>query len=1123
MNKKTAILLLSLTSITSIVGYSTWVGSFNYSYVNNNKTADRPVAYIVGSDVQYTSVEKALDVAKAGDIVCLIPPNGDNYSNSNTVSTTEKAEYIIERNCTIKPGVTLIVPTDSNSISNISDSNIDSFLNDMNNPGESRDRGSNSSYGEEATKNPNRYLRVTLKIKDNVTLTNNGTLIVSGYLGNGSNSYGLFGQTSHSYSKIVLGSGASIVQKDNSSSKLYCYGFIDEETENNGSFLDISSGLLEIPFAIRDYRGMMFSWAMPDEAIEQYHASPFNQFEMKNISSKIFIYYGAKIDFVANIYGEITVMGKIQKNFSLRKNLVGVDDNCFIQMSSPDSMIISKYNRFLDNYDIDFYNNFKLNSIDLTLSYSIVTINLDTINSYFPVSYKYNIELFSSNSNSALFDTQNQRIKFLPGSKLYIHDNVTLKTKALCVMTSFYDGNIGSNLVNNCNSIKEATKYPLKEGAICILDDNAFIEAGEISGYFYCNDNSNITYNTNTSLIYEPRNYKNSGSTTPPTLISSYLIIKEKLNIINQAYFDLRKIFIGVNMFYDSINYLPSANIILNNNSFESVSEFQEIIFLDENGDYTNGINIEPTNNISIIRAFNNSKYELGTKIFLNNENNIIGIINSNLDINSDKDGINEFYAQSVTVRKKNEEGKLYVDTSLELEAVVDDIDKIYDKTITWTSDNPETISVDQDGVVTALKNGSARITATCNGISGFLDIETTVDSEIVELTGIYLTSDKGHTTQGTSDNSFETEEYSLNTEVKVSLHFLPEDAEVTDITWKFSNNIVNTPKCFYYWLNGEKIEAPEGDFTLQNINVREVSVKLDTKAQGNPDQVTITCTVSGHIYIDGKIESKSYVAKAFINQESDLVCLLPDSNITLFDGTTKLAKNLTKDDLILSYNHFKGAFEKSKILFDGKLPKEKYKIITLIFDNGNVLKIATGHGLFNISKMKYEIYYGSQFYNCIGDEFACVVNNNGNFNISKTKLIDVKITYESVIKITPISEYNINCIADGMLTVPDDIEGMLYGFKFKLSDTKLLIDVEDFNKQISKYGLYEYSDVENVVERYVYDTVGFKYFKTFIGMGVMSYDDANHLLDQYMKMILDYHGIEWDWSKKEQLSKKHG
>lgn len=1125
MNKKTAILLLSITSITSIVGYGAWVNGFNYSYVDNNKTVDRPVAYIVGSDVQYTSVEKALSVASEGDIVCLIPPNGANYSNTNTVSTTEKVEYTIKRNCTIKPGVTLIVPTDSNSISNISSSKLDDFLNSMNNPGETRDRGSNASYGEEATNNVNRYLRVTLRIKENVTLTNNGTLIISGYLGNGNNSYGLLGQTSHSYSKILLEKGASIVQNANSKSKLYCYGFIDEETENNGSFLNISNGLLEIPFSIRDYKGMMFSWAMPNKAIEQYHASPFNQFEMKNISCKILIYYGAKIDFITNIYGEISIGGKVtKKNFSLKKNLVGNDKNYFVQMNSSDSLIICKYNRFMDSYDIDFYNNFLINSIDLTLSYSIVTINLNTINSYFPISYKYDIELFSSDNNPSIFNTQNQRIKFLPGSKLYIHNNVTLKAKALCVMTSFYDGNQGSNLVNNCNSIKEATKYPLKEGAICALDDNAFINANEISGYFYCNNISNITYVANVSLIYESRNYKNSGEADPPTLVSSYLIIKEQLNIIDLSFLELKKIFIGVNLFYDSINYLPSANIILNDSSTEFVSEFQKIIFLNKNIDYTGGISIVPTGNISIIRAFDNSKYELGTNIYLDNENNILGIINSNLDISNDNNGINEFYAQSITVRKKIDDAKLYVNNTLELEAVVDDIDKIYDKTITWTSDNPNVINVDKNGLVTALKNGSARITATCNGISGYLDVETTIDFDIVELTGIYLTSNENHTTLGSSDNSFETKEYPLNTEVKVSLHLLPENAEITSIKWYFDNTNVNTNKSFYYWLNGEQIKVPNSkDYTLNDVNVSDVSVVLDTKALISPDKVTITCTVTGYIFVDGKLQTINYEAKAIINQESDSLCLLPDSKITLYDGSTKLAKDITKNDFLLSYNHFKGAFEKSKIIFDAKFPKGEYKIITLLFENGNLLKIATGHGLFNFTKMKYEIYYGKQFYDCIGNEFACVENNNGIFTIAKTKLIDVKISYENVIKITPISEYNLNCIADGMITIPDDVEGMFYGFKFISVNSKLLIDLNHFNKQISKYGLYDYMDVKNVVAKYFYDAVGFKYFKTFIGMGVMSYYDANHLIDEYMKLILEYHDIKWNRNKKEQLSDKHG
>ncbi len=49
-----------------------------------------------------------------------------------------------------------------------------------------------------------RYLRVTIEIANGVTLTNNGTLVISGYVGGGTSNGGIIGQTTHSYARIVL-------------------------------------------------------------------------------------------------------------------------------------------------------------------------------------------------------------------------------------------------------------------------------------------------------------------------------------------------------------------------------------------------------------------------------------------------------------------------------------------------------------------------------------------------------------------------------------------------------------------------------------------------------------------------------------------------------------------------------------------------------------------------------------------------------------------------------------------------------------------------------------------------------------------------------------------------------
>lgn len=126
--KQTALLVLSCASLVATAGYSSWIVQSHKEYaLNNRDTTSKPVAYIVGNDkVKYTSIEKALEVAKSGDIVCVIPPTEDNYKNIKNgavkPNSIQKVTYHITRNCEIKEGVSLIIPTDQKTLSSVTDS-----------------------------------------------------------------------------------------------------------------------------------------------------------------------------------------------------------------------------------------------------------------------------------------------------------------------------------------------------------------------------------------------------------------------------------------------------------------------------------------------------------------------------------------------------------------------------------------------------------------------------------------------------------------------------------------------------------------------------------------------------------------------------------------------------------------------------------------------------------------------------------------------------------------------------------------------------------------------------------------------------------------------------------------
>ena len=277
-----------------------------------------------------------------------------------------------------------------------------------------------------------------------------------------------------------------------------------------------------------------------------------------------------------------------------------------------------------------------------------------------------------------------------------------------------------------------------------------------------------------------------------------------------------------------------------------------------------------------------------------------------------------------------------------------------------------------------------------------------------------------------------------------------------------------------------------------------------------------------------GVATSKSSTSATFIanynatisvySEPKSTTCLLPTSLVMLADGTEKMAKDLTMDDEILSFNHITGKFEASKISFNVVVDYHWFDVITLTFENGKQIELATGHGFFNMTTNRYEIYYGHEFEVHIGEVFATVEYVDGEFVIAPSKLVNVVVEKRYTQKVSPVSEYNINCIADGILTIPDDIEGMFDAFVF---NSDLTIDVEAFQEDIMNYGLITYEEVSDVVPEYLFNTVNFQYFKIFIAKGYLSVDKVNHWIEAYLPYIIEQHNLDFDFENRVPLTKE--
>ena len=416
-------MVLSCASLVATIGYSSWIVQSHQEYaLKNLDNTSKPVAYIVGNDkVKYTSIEKALDVAKSGDIVCVIPPSKPNYNDSTNKVLPNQITYKISRNCEIKTGVTLFVPTDKASEKEVTDvSSLKTYIENMKKS--QRDQGT-SGYDSFAENSSNKFLRITLEIESGKTLTNNGTLLISGYLSGGTNNGGSIGQTSHSYSRILLKGNAKITQASDSAIT-YCFGFIDETSDNSSSFL-VEKGKLYVPLVVNDYRGFVYSYSMTGGAIDKQRCSPFNVLQVRNIGCRTKISYSASVYALINVYVKYDGL-KVDETILITKNLIGSTSDFIIQQTEKGGYVFSKYDKRTDVLSLNFYGGFNLSYLELTLEVKGQKVPLSTQNAYFPLSYKMHVGLYALSSQSeCTYDVSKQRIKVLTGSKLSVGKNTS--------------------------------------------------------------------------------------------------------------------------------------------------------------------------------------------------------------------------------------------------------------------------------------------------------------------------------------------------------------------------------------------------------------------------------------------------------------------------------------------------------------------------------------------------------------------------------------------------------------------------------------------------------------------------------------------------------------------------
>lgn len=141
----------------------------------------------------------------------------------------------------------------------------------------------------------------------------------------------------HGNSKIVCGS------PQGQSGLLKCFGYVSE-APGAESDLIVESGEVRMPFLVRDFRGGTATVAVYAPYIPfiglgktKQAVPPFNQFELRNVESRLTLSYRATLTAYCNLYAG-------DKQNATMGDIVGSSANALVQFTDPThSSLVAKY------------------------------------------------------------------------------------------------------------------------------------------------------------------------------------------------------------------------------------------------------------------------------------------------------------------------------------------------------------------------------------------------------------------------------------------------------------------------------------------------------------------------------------------------------------------------------------------------------------------------------------------------------------------------------------------------------------------------------------------------------------------------------------------------------------
>lgn len=252
----------------------------------------------------------------------------------------------------------------------------------------------------------------------------------------------------------------------------------------------------------------------------------------------------------------------------------------------------------------------------------------------------------------------------------------------------------------------------------------------------------------------------------------------------------------------------------------------------------------------------------------------------------------------------------------------------------------------------------------------------------------------------------------------------------------------------------------------------------------------------SGWLDSDNTSKIDTFLSDDYKEEDDGGGCYAKGTLITVADGSQVPVEDLKEGDSILVYNHYTGEIDIAPILFMYYEGKKEYDVLKLHFGEAADIEVLYGHGFFDIDLNKYVLIKSENVKDYIGHRFYHIEHKGDSNTIEIVSLTGYEEYKAETECYCAVSTKHLNCVANGILTIPDDQSRPpkdVIGFcnLFEL-DENHKIDADKMAADIEKYGIFSYEDFCQMAPDHtnisdLFFGIGGEYIKVAFGKGLLS------------------------------------